>query len=82
MKIKVSFEMEVGEYKKSELGYLYQDVFDNLTNYANCGHLEDALTWLANKKETYKGQNKEMMKYHSDWAKYIDGIKQFKIEKV
>lgn len=69
-KVKVTIEFEL-PFDKEELkdksyllGCMRQEVFDEVTNYAVCRHLEDALTWIGNPSPNAK----IILDSHKVWA--------------
>jgi hypothetical protein len=74
VKVKVTWELELPfndndeVYKFDAKGLAIQTVFDDLVNYAICGHLQDASHWLSKSKGDEKSTEYRIYKHHDFWA--------------
>lgn len=65
MKVKLTLEIEV---PADTLAEARQEVFDNLTNYAVCRHLED----ICNHLGSGQSNNSPIVKYHRQWVDILE----------
>jgi len=74
MKVKIETVIDIPDkvlLKESEFASAVQLIFDDITNYITCSHLQDAIIWCSKAKTGSPEENKNSTEYsiykHHEW---------------
>ncbi|MCK5021537.1 MAG: hypothetical protein KAS32_31290 [Candidatus Peribacteraceae bacterium] len=77
MKIEIKTIIEIPDnclIEGQEFAAAVQIIFDELTNYAVCRHLEDARKWEVESQDDVSGTNRMISQHHVTWGKLLDAL--------